>query len=236
MFSNGDIWKYDERKLGRTRQVKYLLNRLRSNMRSDGDGYGGSSNNGNSSGGVASENEKANAGGNKSVVGSSSVLDVSCNLGFMLQTISSDARKLAIDVELYGLDISQKMVLSTEQNCANCKAVDVFDLSHVSSRVEELSEDEGIVEGSPSQFDYVLVSDVLYYLSFWSIPPLVFKVCPFCRKFPPVVEEQRKFGLALKTIAGKEVIFSDHQNNEFALSVLGNMGAVYRKKEGVYVL
>lgn len=203
VFSEGDIWKYDERKIQRTAQVQYIMRSLTADFKD-----------------VGMKNDR-------SMDDHLSVLDVSCNLGYMLQAISSGANKRSIDLNLYGLDISKRMVEETHKNCVSCLA-EVFDLSTL--------DDASSWPSYPDHFDYVLVSDVLYYLKFGGIPPLIFKVCEFCRTLGFVVEREKRFADALSRLARKEVVFSNHQGNDFAKSFLTNVGATFLETEGVYIL
>ena len=203
VFSEGDVWKYSQKKIGLTGQVQYVVDKL-----------------------VADNNN------NEQHDAPFSVLDVSCNLGMMLKTVEAEMTAHNIDVNLYGLDISQRMVEETEKTCKTCKSA-LFDLSKLSDVIEQGG---SVGVDFPSTFSYVIVSDVLYYLSFGNFPPLLFKLCSFCQQWGSVKRDERRLGQALAKLATKEVVFSNHQKNPFAKSIMKSMGANYDRTRKVYTI
>ena len=151
-----------------------------------------------------------------------SLLDVSCNLGFMLERMA----RIRPQAHHYGTDVSRKMVAATRERCTQCKAVAPFDLALLAND-EDVARAAGahpLAPGLPATFDLVVVSDVLYFVPFGRWPPYV------CRLLPGawLRASQRRAMTALQRLARREVVFSDHEDNPLVVDFLSANGAVRR--------
>jgi len=149
-----------------------------------------------------------------------SLLDVACNLGFMLASFQRIRPRAAH----YGTDVSPLMVTAARRRCPVCNATAAFDLASLALD-SAVANDAGscpLAHGLPASFDLVIVSDVLYYMPFASLPPI------FSRVIPSVMlrASQKRLFDALTRLARQEVIFSTHQDNPMVIDFLEANGAV----------
>ena len=114
--------------------------------------------------------------------------------------------------DLFGYDISKKKVLSSKKNCPECivKQVNVFKALF----------SESYLKKHKKYFDFVLVSDVLYYGSWARWSPLVLNWCSACYDHDSVARDQNKFIRNLKLITKREIIVSKHQNNMLVVDMM----------------
>ena len=77
----------------------------------------------------------------------------------------------------------------------------------------------------PTEFDLVVVSDVLYFIAWDGFPPVL------CNVLPPTLlrAAHRRFFDALRILASREIIFSDHQGNKCVVDFLRSVGASRRQ-------
>ena len=167
----------------------------------------------------------------------SSLLDVACNQGFMLARLQR-ARPHA---RYYGTDISKRMLLSTQARCSKCITAQL-DLNQIASAslpsVSRAAGGRSDAKGSsgssagsplpatfPTDFDLVVVSDVLYFIAWDGFPPVL------CNVLPPTLlrAAHRRFFDALHILASREIIFSDHQGNKCVMDFLRSVGASRRQ-------
>ena len=110
-----------------------------------------------------------------------SLLDVSCNVGFILSSLM----KMHPAAKHYGTDISVTMVETAQENCPMCAGFAQFDLGRLSEEgcrhPKSCCMRHGVTAGRRRQrlLDVILVSDVLYYISWGGIPPVLF-TCECC--------------------------------------------------------
>ena len=150
-----------------------------------------------------------------------SVLDVSCSVGLMIGALAARHPERAH----YGSDISSAMAELAKAHCPTCE-VDTFDLSTLQRR-----EITGWPSAFPASFDYIYVSDVLYYMSWEGVPPALYHAGVV--KDLGDLPSQRRFFDHLVAMAREEVVFSNHQNNTRVVRFLRKMGA--HEKDGVWV-
>ena len=159
----------------------------------------------------------------------SSLLDVACNLGFMLgrlQALHPAARH-------YGSDISLAMIEATQRRCAEC-VVGTFDVQRL--QAEELGPTPGaaLPPDFPPAFDVVVVSDVLYYMAWGGWPPAALQQSVVGRVLPRRRSYER-FARQLSALARRAVVFSDHQGNAGVMDFFRHAGVV-QVGVGVWVL
>lgn len=154
-----------------------------------------------------------------------SLLDVSCNLGWMLAHLSHRHP----NASHYGTDISRRMVAATQRRCAACKTAP-FDLARLARAVPPAAPPSSALDSplaafadAPAAVDVVIVSDVLYYMPYdgWAPALLNAQVVPSRR----LRVAQRRLFDALTSMARREVVFSDHQSNPAVIDFLTSMGA-----------
>jgi len=150
-----------------------------------------------------------------------SAWDVACNLGIFLERLAVKHPKR----KFYGSDISAVMVNATKNRCPTCIA-EVFNVNELQS--PEFRPVPGHV---PQPVDIVIVADVLYYMTWGGWPPLMNYVFP--TSWTRV--HRQTFWRHLKSLARKEVIFSDHQGNRAVTQFLKEMGATFLPEYGVWV-
>lgn len=156
-----------------------------------------------------------------------SLLDVSCNVGFILSSLM----KMHPAAKHYGTDISVTMVETAQENCPMCAGFAQFDLGRLS---EEVSSPQELLheawgdsrKAAPKTFDVILVSDVLYYISWGGIPPVLFTCECCCGIFRRLaLPSQRRFMENLASLANDEVLFSSHQGNLAVTEMMKALGA-----------
>ena len=158
-----------------------------------------------------------------------SVLDAACSVGLMIGKLAM----LHPDRSHYGTDISTAMAKASAQRCAVCH-VGTFDLSGM-QHIETVRRraPRGFPREFPTSFDYVYLSDVLYYIAWDGIPPALYH--SGLAKDDGESLSQRRFWKRLLALARKEVVFSDHQQNERVVRFLRKMGAEWRAHDRVWV-
>ena len=155
----------------------------------------------------------------QSHAGYHSLLDIACNMGFMLAQLQR-ARPVSKN---YGSDISRAMVSAARLRCPECAGFAPFDLALLANN-DSTSMEAGVralAPGLPKTVDLVVVSDVLYFLPFANLPPILARVSPAS----VVRESQRRLMDALARLAHREVIFSDHEDNPLVVDFLEANGA-----------
>lgn len=137
-----------------------------------------------------------------------SVWDVACNLGVVLKhlDIKHPNRRHV------GSDISSVMVNATRSECLNC-IVEAFD-------VAQLQYADHSPHGFPNEVDVIIVADVMYYISWGGWPPIGNWLYPSFM----VSGYQTRLLQHLTRRARKEVIFTNHQNNEGVHRFFREMG------------
>lgn len=145
----------------------------------------------------------------KSFPNATTVLDLACNQGFMLDHLGTELP----NIELYGTDISNTMVAKTKETCKRCHTAQ-FDIHRILRKNVSFE-----IDGFPSQFDVIIVSDVLLYVSWGGCLPFMVKFgwCPE----EWMQETQRNFMNNLRNL-GKHVVFSSHQQNKVVMKVFGD--------------
>ena len=155
--------------------------------------------------------------------GYDSLLDVSCNVGFMLASLL----KSHPTAKHYGTDISRVMVESTRQNCPICTAAQ-FDLGNLRNpgvSPQDMLHEVWPVQDVPRTFDVVLVSDVLIYISWGGIPPFFLRCECCCGIFRSwALSSQRRFLENVASLAKDEVVFSRHQGSIIVTSMMEALG------------
>lgn len=150
-----------------------------------------------------------------------SAWDVACNLGIFLERLAAKHPER----KYYGSDISTVMVNATIHRCPTCVA-EVFDVNELQS-----SEFHPIPGHIPQPVDIIIVADVLYYMAWGGWPPIMNYVLPTSW----TRGHRHTFWRHLKSLARKEVVFSNHQGNKAVTQYLTEMGATYMAKDGVWV-
>ena len=142
--------------------------------------------------------------------------------------IISYLKRLNPSWDLFGYDISKKKVHSSKKKCSGCtvKQINVFEA--VSS--------ESYVKEHKKYFDFVLISDVLYYGSWASWSPLVLNWCSACYDHISVARDQSKFVRNLKAITKKEIIISKHQNNVLVVDMMKRNHFKYKEDYMVWII
>lgn len=149
----------------------------------------------------------------------------------------------------YGTDISEVMIEKTKSNCPTCITAQ-FDLGLLkedswakSAKSDERKDmifkfgengnlrpitsqsNDGpirrIADDFPPAFHFVLVSDVLIYISWGGYMPLLLQKCALCRRNENVIREQRNLIENLRSITYNEIIVSDHQMNPQVVDMMG---------------
>jgi len=128
---------------------------------------------------------------------------------------------------MYGTDISAVMVNTSAAQCPSCKLLQ-WDLNLLQGEAYN----NRIVASWPTSFDIVLVSDVLYYLSWAGWPPILSWSGLLPDRFTK--EHKRRWWKRLTALARKEVIFSDHQMNPAVVAFLQEMGATRHVFYGIW--
>lgn len=88
----------------------------------------------------------------------------------------------------------------------------------------------------PGPFDYVLISDVLIYISWGGWPPFFLRYCRPCRTMAIVLGEQKRFLDRIRRLTRREIVFSRHQDNPIAQDMLEGLGARYDAAFQVYLV
>lgn len=131
--------------------------------------------------------------------GYASLLDVACNMGFMLARLQR-ARPMA---RHFGSDISRTMISRARLRCPACAGLVQFDLARLANN-ESAAAAAGVhplAPGLPKVVDLLVVSDVLYFMPFGNVPPIFTPLLPASA----VRAAQRRLMDALVRLARKEV-------------------------------
>lgn len=153
-----------------------------------------------------------------------SLLDASSNLGYMLKRL----QRTHPNASHFGTDISPRMVAATMRRCPSCVAQQ-FDLH----RLLFDGHFEPGEAGVPPVAELVLVSDVLYFLSWAGWPPALLQRHSGLRV--PVAwlrASQKRFFARLRRMASVEVIFSSHQFNSVVIDAFAANGIT--RRHGVF--
>lgn len=150
-----------------------------------------------------------------------SAWDVACNNGALLGRLAAKHPERSY----FGSDISEVMVNATRERCPTCIA-EVFDVNALQS-----SEFRPIAGRIPEPVDLIIVADVLYYMSWSGLPPLLNYALPASW----TREHRHDFWQHLTGLARKEVIFSGHQGNTAVKRFLTEMGATFIASHNVWV-
>lgn len=168
------------------------------------------------------------------------ILDVSCSVGIVLADLRdkiSTADAASSRVEIYGSDISHVMANASAKRCASCHVAQ-YDIGRLQR--DDRSEDGSAVYDAfapdVTEFDYVLVSDVLYYIGWGGWMPIVLKYCSYCRQFKSVQSAYKRFAKNIQSITRKQVIFSNHQSNPIIIDFFKAVRAGYVQGSEVFVL
>ena len=155
-----------------------------------------------------------------------SIWDVSCNVGFMLSSLLSKHPS----AKHFGTDISNVMVESTRQNCPSCVAAqfDLGNLRHPGIAAQEVVHEAWHREDVPRSFDVILVSDVLLFIRWGGIPPVLLRCdccCSIFRKW--AVPSQKAFMENIASLAHDEVVFSYNQGNLIVVTMMQELGVKF---------
>ncbi|CAE7217531.1 nadsyn1 [Symbiodinium necroappetens] len=162
-----------------------------------------------------------------------SIWDVSCNVGFMLASLL----KRHPGAKHYGTDISNVMVAATRENCPSCMATQ-FDLGNLVNPA--ISPQEVVYaawhqEDAPRFFDVILVSDVLLFIRWGGIPPILLRCSCCCSMFRKwALPSQRAFINNIASLARDEVVFSYNQGNIIVSTMMQELGIEFDKKHSIY--
>ncbi|CAE7943157.1 nadsyn1 [Symbiodinium sp. KB8] len=162
-----------------------------------------------------------------------SIWDVSCNVGFMLASLL----KRHPGAKHYGTDISNVMVAATRENCPSCMATQ-FDLGNLVNPA--ISPQEVVYaawhqEDAPRFFDVILVSDVLLFIRWGGIPPILLRCSCCCSMFRKwALPSQRAFINNIASLARDEVVFSYNQGNIIVSTMMQELGIEFDKKYSIY--
>ena len=176
--------------------------------------------------------------------GYTSLLDVACNQGYHIGHLESTHPH----ARHYGTDISSLMAERTRSKCKTCRTAQ-FDIGELQNRAPDRAPDGGGPDaaasgtaargpvGFPASYDVVLVSDVLYYISWGTpgFPPGLLSHCPICRRM--VRPAQRRWLAAVRRMARDEVVFSDHQDNPTVMEMFQSFEEIsYQPGRHVYTM
>ena len=162
-----------------------------------------------------------------------SIWDVSCNVGFMLASLL----KKHPGAKHYGTDISNIMVQTTRSNCPSCVAAqfDLDTLRRSGVSVQEAVHAAWHREDAPRSFDIILVSDVLLFMSWGGIPPVLLRCSCCCSMFRKwALPSQRVFMKNIASLARDEVVFSRHQGNIIVVTLMEELGVPFDKKHQIW--
>eukprot|EP00439_Symbiodinium_sp_Y106_P037367 s4915_g4.t1 len=161
------------------------------------------------------------------------LLDVSCNVGFTLANLLRHHPT----AKHFGTDISTVMVEATQKNCPNCLAAQ-FDLG----RLQDIGSAPMLRKAWPNEevpeaFDVILVSDVLIYISWGGMPPFLLRCDCCCSLFRSwALSYQKTFLENIASLASDEVVFSQHQNNIVVTTMMRDLNVHFDEERGVWRL
>ncbi|CAJ1433379.1 unnamed protein product [Effrenium voratum] len=162
-----------------------------------------------------------------------SIWDVSCNVGFMLSSLL----KRHPNAQHYGTDISNVMVETTRQNCPSCVAAqfDLGSLRYSGISPKDVVHEAWHREDMPKSFDVILVSDVLLFVRWGGIPPVLLRCTCCCEMFRRwAVPSQRTFMENLASLARDEVVFSYNQGNIIVRTMMRELGVKWDANHEVW--